>query len=108
VRSPGSKKTLERRYDAVVVGSGPNGLAGAITLARSGRSVLVLESRDTVGGGMRSAELTLPGFIHDVCAAIPTGTVSLFLQRAGRPRREGYPLAALAHPLDGGSAVVVE
>ena len=56
--------------DAVVVGSGPNGLAAAITLARAGRSVLVVEANDTVGGGVRSAELTLPGFVHDICSAI--------------------------------------
>src|SRR5579859_4857123 len=56
--------------DAIVVGSGPNGLAAAIALARAGVSVRVLEMEDTVGGGARSAELTLPGFLHDVCSAI--------------------------------------
>src|SRR3954465_8242124 len=57
-------------YDAVVVGSGPNGLAAAIRLAQEKLSVLVLEANDTIGGGTRSAELTNPGFIHDVCSAV--------------------------------------
>jgi phytoene dehydrogenase-like protein len=68
-------------YDAVVVGAGPNGLASAITLARAGRSVLVLEGKETIGGGTRSAELTLPGFVHDVCSAIhPLGVASPFFR----------------------------
>src|SRR5262245_49513310 len=68
-------------YDAIIIGSGPNGLAAAITMARTGRSVLVLEAEDTVGGGLRSAELTLPGFIHDVCSAIHVfGIVSPFFR----------------------------
>ena len=57
-------------YDAIVVGSGPNGLAAAITLARAGCSVVVYEANATIGGGARSAELTLPGFLHDVCSAV--------------------------------------
>jgi phytoene dehydrogenase-like protein len=99
------------RYDALVVGAGPNGLAAAITLARAGRSVLVLEARSTVGGGMRTAELTLPGFLHDVCSAVhPLGRSS--------PAFSAWPLAdhglewieppvAIAHPLDDGSAALV-
>ncbi|HET7521288.1 MAG TPA: NAD(P)/FAD-dependent oxidoreductase [Candidatus Limnocylindria bacterium] len=100
-----------RRYDAVVVGAGPNGLGAAITLARAGRSVLVVEARSTVGGGTRSAALTLPGFIHDVCSAVhPLGRAS--------PVFGEWPLAehglewieppvAIAHPLDDGSAALV-
>src|SRR5258708_3347816 len=58
------------RYDAVVVGSGPNGLAAAIRVAQAGRSVVVIEAADSAGGGLRSAESTLPGFVHDTCAAV--------------------------------------
>jgi phytoene dehydrogenase-like protein len=69
------------QYDAVVVGSGPNGLAAAVTLARAGRSVLVLEGKDTIGGGMRTLEYTLPGYRHDVCSAVhPLGVGSPFFR----------------------------
>ena len=99
-------------YDAVVVGSGPNGLAAAITLARAGRSVLVIEGKDTVGGGMRSAELTLPGFVSDICSAVhPLGLASPFfrsLPLASYGLEWVHPAAPLAHPLDDGSAVLVE
>jgi phytoene dehydrogenase-like protein len=96
----------------VVVGSGPNGLAAAITLARAGRSVLVIEAAPTIGGGARTAELTLPGFLHDVCSAVhPFALASPFLRTL--PLAEHgleliQPPAPLAHPLDGGAAAVLE
>jgi phytoene dehydrogenase-like protein len=99
-------------YDAIVVGSGPNGLAAAIALARAGRSVIVYEAKDAIGGGTRSAELTLPGFVHDVCSAIhPLAVTSPFfsaLPLADHGLEWIYPPASFAHPLDDGSAVVVE
>ncbi len=99
-------------YDAVVVGSGPNGLAAAVELARNGHSVAVLEAEDTVGGGTRSAELTLPGYVHDVCSAIhPLGYASPFF--SSLPLKEHglewvHPPAPLAHPFDDGTAAVLE
>ncbi|MGI9088377.1 MAG: phytoene desaturase family protein [Chthoniobacterales bacterium] len=92
----------------MIVGSGPNGLAAAITLARAGHSVLVLEANASIGGGTRSAELTLPGFVHDVCSAIhPLGAGSPFfrslpLERFGLEWIQ--PEIPLAHPLDDGAA----
>src|SRR5712692_3901803 len=100
--------TMAHEYDVVVVGSGPNGLAAAITLARAGCSVLVCEANATIGGGARSAELTLPGFVHDVCSAVhPLAAGSPFfrtlpLQRFGLEWIQ--PEIPLAHPLDDGSA----
>lgn len=97
--------------DAVVVGGGPNGLAAAIALARAGRSVRLLEARDSVGGGCRSAELTEPGIVHDVCSAIhPLGRSSPFfadldLDRHGLKWIE--PPIQLAHPLDDGRVALV-
>ena len=98
-------------YDAVVVGAGPNGLAAAIRLAEAGWSVLVVEGREQVGGGTRSAELTLPGFIHDVCSAVhPCGVASPFFRRLPLAR---YGLAwvdpelPLAHPLDDGRVMML-
>ena len=99
---------MSHSYDAVVVGSGPNGLAAAITLARAGCSVLVYEANATIGGGARSAELTLPGFLHDVCSAVhPLAAGSPFfktlpLERFGLEWVQ--PEIPLAHPLDDGSA----
>ncbi len=99
-------------FDAVVVGSGPNGLAAAITLARAGLAVLVVEAKETIGGGARTEELTLPGYRHDVCSAIhPMARVSplfqtLPLAEHGLEWRES-PFA-IAHPLDDGTAAVLE
>src|SRR5829696_9089326 len=99
-------------YDAIVVGAGPNGLAAAITLARAGRAVLVLEAEPAIGGGSRSAELTLPGFVHDICSAVhPLGVGSEFFQSL--PLREHglewiHPPAPLAHPFDDGTAATLE
>jgi phytoene dehydrogenase-like protein len=95
----------------VVVGSGPNGLAAAITLAQAGRHVTVLEAEETIGGGTRSDALTLPGFVHDVCSAIhPMGIASPFFQSL--PLKDFglewiHPPAPLAHPLDDGIALVL-
>jgi phytoene dehydrogenase-like protein len=89
------------------VGSGPNGLAAAVTLAEAGRSVLVLEARETIGGGTRTAELTLPGFRHDVCSAVhPLTASSPFFESLGLDLDLVEPPAAVAHPLDDGTAVV--
>lgn len=99
-------------YDAVIIGSGPNGLAAAIVLARAGRKVLVVEAEATIGGGARSAELTLPGFVHDVCSAVHPLAVGSPFFRTLPLTRHGLewvqPPAPLAHPLDGGTAVMLE
>jgi phytoene dehydrogenase-like protein len=104
--------STQASYDAVVVGSGPNGLSAAIVLARAGLTVLVVEGADTIGGGTRSAELTLPGFLHDVCSAVhPMAAGSPFL-RTLPLQHHGLewinPPAALAHPFDDGTAITVE
>lgn len=102
---------MESGLDAIVIGSGPNGLAAAIALARAGRSVRVYEAEPTIGGGTRSAELTAPGFVHDVCSTVHTLVVaSPFLQSL--PLTEHglmfvHPELPFAHPLDDGTAVAV-
>ena len=111
ISTAGEIARTSRSHDAIVVGAGPNGLAAAITMARAGKSVLVLEAGDTIGGGCRSAELTLPGFVHDICSAIHPGAVnspfmrSLPLYRYGL--RWNYSPLALAHPFDDGTAAVL-
>src|ERR1700759_939781 len=98
-------------FDAVVVGSGPNGLAAAILMQQNGLSVLLIEAKETIGGGMRSAELTLPGYLHDVCSAIhPLAVASPFFETV--PLAEYgleyiYPDVGAAHPFDDGSAAIL-
>lgn len=98
--------------DAVVIGSGPNGLVAAIELARAGRSVTVVEARDQIGGGLHSAALTLPGYLHDVCSAChPMGVLSPAFQNlplAEHGLRWAYPQASVAHPLDDEPAVLLQ
>src|SRR5580765_4899789 len=100
---------MQNECDAVVVGSGPNGLAAAITLARAGIQVRVLEANSTIGGGARSGELTLPDFVHDLCSAIhPLARGSPFfriLPLDSFGLKWIQPPIALAHPLDDGGAV---
>ena len=102
---------VDSSYDAVIVGSGPNGLAAAIRLAEAGASVLVLEAKDRPGGGMRTGEITLPGFRHDLCsAAHPMGILSPYLATLPLDRhglRWVTPKASVAHPLDDRPAVLL-
>lgn len=101
----------KRDFDAVVVGSGPNGLAAAIALQEAGLSVLLVESKERIGGGLRTQELTLPGFHHDVCSAIhPLAAESPYfktlpLQQHGLEYI--YPAVAAAHPFDNGTAATL-
>lgn len=98
-------------YDAIVVGAGPNGLAAAIMLQQHGLQVLLVEGKDTIGGGMRSAQLTLPGYVHDVCSAIhPLAVLSPYLSTLPL-QQHGlefiYPPIAAAHPFDDGSCAIL-
>ncbi|MGI8937773.1 MAG: phytoene desaturase family protein [Iamia sp.] len=97
--------------DAVVVGAGPNGLAAAVAIAQEGHSVTVLEAADTIGGGTRTEELTVPGVLHDLCSAVhPFGVASPFLSTlplADHGLEWDWPEVDLAHPLDGGAAGVL-
>jgi phytoene dehydrogenase-like protein len=97
-------------YDAVVVGAGPNGLGAAITLARAGAAVLVVEAKETIGGGTRSAALTLPVYTHDVCSAIhPLAVASPFFRTLPLDQfglEWVYPPVELAHPLENGAALI--
>ncbi len=103
---------MNTKYDAIIVGSGPNGFAAAITLKRAGLEVLLIEGKETLGGGARSAELTLPGFIHDVCSAVhPLGENSpvfkpFHLEQFGLEYLK--PEYAVAHPFDDGSSVAIQ
>ncbi len=104
---------LEKRdYDAVVVGSGANGLAAAILLQQNGLSVLLLEGKKTIGGGLRSGELTLPGFVHDICSAIhPLAVASPFFETLpleAHGLEFIYPELAAAHPFDNGTAAILK
>ena len=100
------------KHDAIVIGAGPNGLAAAIEIARAGRSVCLYEANETIGGGTRSAELTLPGFVHDVCSAVhPLAAGSPFFSKLPLERHGlefVFPPAALAHPFDDGTAIILD
>lgn len=102
---------LKEKYDAVIIGSGPNGLAAGIKLAEEGLSVLILEAKDEPGGGTRTKELTLPGFKHDVCSAIHPLAVSSLFFKSIYLEKYGLewivPPVQMAHPFDDGSAAVL-
>jgi phytoene dehydrogenase-like protein len=103
---------VKTKYDAIVVGSGPNGFAAAITLQRAGLAVLLIEGKETLGGGVCSAPLTLPGFNHDVCSAVhPLGADSPFFKQLNLEQfglEYLSPEYAVAHPFDNGSAIAIQ
>ncbi len=100
-----------KKYDAAIIGSGPNGLSAGIILAKAGLSVVIIEAMDRIGGGTRTSELTLPGFRHDVCSAIhPLGAASPFFQSLPLDKfglKWIFPSAAVAHPFDDGTAAFI-
>ena len=101
----------DTEYDAVVVGSGPNGLMAAATLGAEGAKVLVLEAQETLGGGARSAELTLPGFVHDTCSTVWALGLASKAMRALPLEEHGvewcHPEIPVANPLDGRPAALL-
>ncbi|MDB5062212.1 MAG: FAD-dependent oxidoreductase, partial [Mucilaginibacter sp.] len=105
-------KLDKRDYDAVIIGSGPNGLAAGIFLQQHGLSVLILEAKHTIGGGLRTAGLTLPGFKHDICSAVhPLAAGSPFFKTLPLHNyglEYLYPEVDAAHPFDNGTAAIVK
>src|SRR3954452_7648411 len=101
---------MAESYDAIVIGSGPNGLATAITIAQAGKSVLVREANSAIGGSCRSAELTLPGFVHDVCSTVQALAVASPFMRSVPLREHAlelvHPGAPYAQPMDDGTAAI--
>jgi phytoene dehydrogenase-like protein len=104
-------KLEKRDYDAIIIGSGPNGLAAAILMQQQGLSVLLIEGKNEIGGGLRTAELTLPGFKHDICSAVhPLAAASPYFETlplAQHGLEYIYPEIAAAHPFDDGTAAVL-
>lgn len=102
---------LKDKYDAVVIGAGPNGLSAAIALQQNGLSVLLIEAKDTIGGGLRSSELMLPGYVHDICSAIhPLAVQSPFfktLPLTDHGLSYIYPSVLAAHPMDDGQSIAL-
>ncbi len=102
---------LQKEYDGIVVGAGPNGLAAAITMQQAGLSILLVEAKDTIGGGTRSAELTRPGYMHDICSAIhPMAVISPFFKKLPLEQyglKFIQPEIAAAHPFDDGQAAAL-
>ncbi|MDG2449370.1 MAG: NAD(P)/FAD-dependent oxidoreductase [Saprospiraceae bacterium] len=102
---------MNKKYDIVIIGSGPNGLSAGIYLVQKGLKVLIIEASATVGGGTRTAELTLPGFHHDVCSAVhPMGVLSPYFQQLDLEQyglEWVYPNVSVAHPLDKEDAVIL-